>query len=73
MTRRPPAALAEAVAAVPGLELVRLARDATGEWRLEGRRVSPVSIPKSRFEELAKPAAQGNALVQPATGSPDHG
>ena len=73
VTRRPPAALAEAVAAVPGLELVRLARDATGEWRLEGRRVSPVSIPKSRFEELAKPAAQGNALVQPATGSPDHG
>ena len=71
-TRRPPAALAEAVAAVPGLELVRLARDVTGEWRLEGRRVSPLSIPKSRFEELAKPAAQGNALVQPATGSPDH-
>ena len=62
-TRRPPAALAEAVAAVPGLELVRLARDVTGEWRMEGRRVSPVSIPKSRFEELAKPA----------TGSPDHG
>ena len=65
VTRRPPARLAEAVAAVPGLELVRLARDrgtpwyAAGEWRLEGRRVSPVSIPKSRFEEL--------------TGSPDHG
>ena len=78
-TRRPPARLADAVAAVPGLELVRLTRDrgtpwyAAGEWRLEGRRVSPVSIPKSRFEELAKPAAQGNALVQPATGSPDHG
>ena len=66
-TRRPPAALAEAVEAVPGLELVRLARDAAGNWRMEGRRVSPVSIPKSRFEELAKPAAQ------PATGSPDHG
>ena len=72
-TRRPPVALADAVAGVPGLELVRLAQDAAGEWRLEGRRVSPVSIPKSRFEELAKPAAQGNALVQPATGSPDHG
>ena len=66
-TRRPPAALAEAVAAVPGLELVRLARDVTGEWRMDGRRVSPVSIPKSRFEELAKPAAQ------PATGSSNHG
>ena len=66
-TRRPPAALAEAVAAVPGLELVRLARDVTGEWRMDGRRVSPVSIPKLRFEELAKPAAQ------PATGSPNHG
>ena len=63
VTRRPPAALAEAVAAVPGLELVRLTRNVTGEWRMEGRRVSPVSIPKSRFEELAKPA----------TGSPDHG
>ena len=72
-TRRPPAALAEAVAAVPGLELVRLVQDAAGEWRLEGRRVSPLSIPKSRFEELAKPATQGNALVQPATGRPDHG
>ena len=71
-TRRPPAALAAAVAGVPGLELVRLAQDAAGEWRLEGRRVSPVSIPKSRFEALAKPAAQGNALVQPATGSPDN-
>ena len=63
VTRRPPALLAEAVAGVPGLELVRLARDAAGEWRMEGRRVSPLSIPKSRFEELAKPA----------TGSPDHG
>ena len=73
VTRRPPARLAEAVAGVPGLELVRLARDAAGEWRLEGRRVSPLSIPKSRFEELAKPATRGNALVQPATGSPDHG
>ena len=62
VTRRPPALLAEAVAGVPGLELVRLARDAAGEWRMEGRRVSPVSIPKSRFEELA----------QPATGSPNH-
>ena len=64
-TRRPPARLAEAIAGVPGLELVWLARDrgtpwyAGGEWRLEGRRVSPVSMPRSRFEEL--------------TGSPDHG
>ena len=59
VTRRPPARLAEAVAGVPGLELVRLARDAAGEWRMEGRRVSPLSIPKSRFEELTR--------------SPDHG
>ena len=51
-TRRPPARLADAVAAVPGLELVRLARDGGGEWRLDGRRLSPVSIPRSRFEEL---------------------
>lgn len=57
-TRRPPARLAGAVAAVPGLELVRLARDAAGEWRLEGRRVSPVSMPRSRYEQLAQPAAE---------------
>ena len=57
-TRRPPARLAAAIAQVPGLELVRLARDAGGEWRLEGRRVSPVSMSRARFEKL--------------TGSPDH-
>ena len=58
-TRRPPVRLAGAVAGVPGLELVRLERDAGGEWRLDGRRVSPVSMQRTRFEEL--------------TGSPDHG
>ena len=58
-TRRPPARLTDAVAQVPGLELLRLTRDAGGEWLLEGRRVSPVSIPRERFEEL--------------TGRPDHG
>ena len=58
-TRRPPARLAEAAAHVPGLELVRLAWTAGGEWLLEGRRVSPVSMQRTRFEEL--------------TGSPDHG
>ena len=72
-TRRPPARLAGAVAGVPGLELVRLARDAAGEWRLEGRRVSPVSMPRSRYEQLAgqasEPATQPTA--QPATGRPD--
>ena len=61
-TRRPPARLTDAVAQVPGLELLRLTRDAGGEWLLEGRRVSPVSIPGARFEELA----------QPETRSPDH-
>ena len=101
-TRRPLASLADAVAAVPGLELVRLAHIA-GEWRLEGRRVSPLAMPRSRFEQLtqsvaqppaqpvsrspaqqtSRPSAQtpaqgnapvqGNALVQPTTGSPDHG
>ena len=58
-TRRPPVRLAGAVAGVPGLELVRLERDAGGEWRLDGRRVSPASIPGSRFEQLRR--------------SPDHG
>ena len=57
-TRRPPVRLADAVSGVEGLELVRLARDAAGEWRLEGRRVSPVSLPRARFDELAKPATQ---------------
>ena len=57
-TRRPPGRLAEAVAAVPGLELVRLWRDAAGEWRLEGRRVSPVAMPRERFEKLTQSAAQ---------------
>ena len=74
-TRRPPTRLADAVAAVPGLELVRLAQDAAGEWTLEGRRLAPVSIPGSRFEQLARPAARPAAppAVQSATGSPDHG
>ena len=53
-TRRPPARLADAVAQVPRLELLRLTRDAGGEWLLEGRRVSPVSIPGARFEELTR-------------------
>ena len=53
-TRRPPARLTDAVAQVPGLELLRLTRDAGGEWLLEGRRVSPVSIPGARFEELTR-------------------
>ena len=70
-TRRSPVRLAEAVAAVPGLELVRLARDGAGEWRLEGRRVSPAAIPRARFEELARPVAE--PAVEETTGSPDHG
>ena len=65
-TRRPPVRLADAVAGVPGLELLRLAHDAAGEWRLEGRRVSPVAMPRSRFEQLAQPAAQ--PVVRPAAG-----
>ena len=82
-TRRPAVRLADAVAGVPGLELVRLARDAAGEWRLEGRRVSPVAIPRTRFEELARPVTQRAARpaaepavqsgAQTTTGSPDHG
>ena len=55
--RRPLAALAAAVAAVSGLELVRLARIA-GEWRLEGRRVSPVSMPRARFDQMTRSTSQ---------------
>ena len=54
-TGRSPFRLADAVAAVPGLELVRLTRDSAGEWLLEGRRVSPVAIPRERFEQVARP------------------
>ena len=52
-TRRVPFRLADAVAAVPGLELVRLARNGAGEWRLEGRRVLPAAMPRERFEQVA--------------------
>ncbi len=57
-TGRVPFRLADAVSAVPGLELVRLVRDGAGEWRLEGRRVSPVSMPRERFEQAVRPVAQ---------------
>ncbi|MCY4405547.1 MAG: hypothetical protein OXC15_04220 [Rhodospirillaceae bacterium] len=62
-TGRVPFGLADAVAAVPGLELVRLTRDSTGEWLLEGRRAAPVSMPRERFEQLTRSAAR------PLTGS----
>ena len=81
-TRRPLEALTDAVAAVSGLELVRLAHIA-GEWRLEGRRLSPVSMPRARFDQLAQPPMQPMALPSPqpatpapartSTGSQDHG
>ena len=57
-TGRVPLGLADAVAAVPGLELVRLARDGAGEWLLEGRRVSPLSMPRERFDQVAQPLAK---------------
>ena len=65
-TGRVPFRLADAVSAVPGLELVRLVQDGTGEWRLEGRRVSPVSMPRERFEQAVRP------LAQSVTQSPTH-
>ena len=67
-TGRVPFGLADAVAAVPGLELVRLVRDGAGEWLLEGRRVSPVSMPRERFEQLAK--LEGSPLTQSAAQPP---
>ena len=57
-TGRVPFAFADAVAAVPGLELVRLVRDGAGQWLIEGRRVSPVSMQRERFEQVARPVAQ---------------
>ena len=57
-TGRVPFRLADAVAAVPGLELVRLVQDGAGEWRLEGRRVSPVSMPRERFEQAVRPVTE---------------
>ena len=57
-TGRVPFRLADAVSAIPGLELVRLIRDGAGEWRLEGRRVSPVSMPRERFEQAVRPVSQ---------------
>ena len=57
-TGRVPFRLADAVAAVPGLELVRLIQDSAGEWRLEGRRISPLSMSRERFEQVTQPVAQ---------------
>ena len=66
-TGRVPFRLADAVSAVPGLELVRLVRDGAGEWRLEGRRVSPVSMPRERFEQAVRPLTQSlaHSVAQP--------
>ena len=69
-TGRVPFRLADAVAAVPGLELVRLVQDGAGEWRLEGRRVSPVSMPRERFEQAVRPVTE--SLPQSVTQSAAH-
>ena len=71
-TRRPPVRLTEAVTGVPGLELVRLAQNAAGEWRLEGRRVSPLAMPRSRFDQLTQSVAQPptQSVTRSATRSP---
>ena len=63
-----PFGLADAVEAVSGLELVRLVRDNSGEWLLEGRRVSPVSMPRERFEQLAQ--LEGSPLTESAVRPP---
>ncbi len=57
-TRRVPFRLADAIEAVPGLELVRLTRGGAGEWLLEGRRISPLSMPRERFEQMTQPVTQ---------------
>ena len=66
-TGRVPFRLADAIAAVPGLELVRLTQDSAGEWRLEGRRVSPVSMQRERFEQVARPLTQSVTQSPPQT------
>ena len=65
-TGRVPFRLADAVAAVPGLELVRLTRDGAGEWLLEGRRAAPVSMPRERFLQVAQPVTQ--PVAEPPAG-----
>ncbi len=65
-TGRVPFRLADAVSALPGLELVQLIRDGAGEWRLEGRRVSPVSMPRERFEQAVRPVTQSPAKPEGA-------
>ena len=67
-TVRVPFELVDSVAAVPGLELVRLVRNGAGEWLLEGRRVSPVSMPRERFEQLAQ--LEGLPLTESAVRPP---
>ena len=75
-TGRVPFRLADAVSAVPGLELVRLIRDGAGEWLIEGRRVSPVSMPRERFEQAVRPVSQSvteqptHSVAQPVTQPP---
>ena len=68
-TGRVPFGLADAVAAVPGLELVRLVRDGAGEWLLEGRRVSAVSMPRERYERAAQPLTR--SLAKPEGSATD--
>ena len=63
-TRRVPFRLADAIEAVPGLELVRLIQDSAGEWRLEGRRISPLSMPRERFEQVTQPVTQPPAELE---------
>ena len=51
-TGLPLARVAALAGGVPGLEILRLASDAAGAWRLEGRRAAPVSMPRSLYERL---------------------
>ena len=53
-TGLPLARMAVLVGGVPGFEIVRLASDAAGAWRLEARRAAPVSMPRSLYERLTE-------------------
>ena len=61
----PLARVRQALADVPGLEVLSLTRSANGEWRIAGRPLRPRTILESAFANLAQPIAAG---VPPAEG-----
>ena len=52
-TGHPLPRIAELVAGVPGLEIVKLSREAGG-WALEGRPATPAPLPETQFPEVVR-------------------